>query len=283
MDKKIIVQGYHGCFHEEAAKKYFGQSDLEITPTDTFPLLAKRLVNNPGDHLAIIAIENSIAGSLLQNYRLLRENHLRVIGEVYLRIEHNLMALRGQRLSDISEVISHPMAINQCLEFFNDFPKIKLVEAADTALSARKLRDGDLKGTAAIASKVAAEIYDLEILAPGIETSDMNYTRFFIVQDATQTIPNGNFDKASVYLRVPHARGSLLKVLEIIHRHGINMSKLQSFPVLGIISEYYFHIDLEFEKVQSYRDLIEELQNHTTMMEILGVYKRASIYDSVTV
>ena len=272
--QKIIVQGYPGCFHEEAAHKHFGELPLEIVPARTFADLATTLVDDPNDHLAIIAIENSIAGSLLQNYRIIRENHLRVTGEVYLRIKHNLMALAGQSITDIKEIHSHPMALNQCLDFLREYPHIRIVEKEDTALSAKQIRDNNLKGVAAIASLTAAEIYDLEILAKGIETSKINYTRFFIVQDSTQPLVLSAFDKASIYLRVPHQKGSLVKVLQIISDHSINIIKLQSYPVLGEVNTYYFHLDLEFDDLDDYEDCIDELQDVTTMIEVIGLYKR---------
>jgi len=275
--QKVIVQGYSGCFHEEAAHKYFGELPLEIVPTRTFSDLAHTLVHNPDDHIAILAIENSIAGSLLQNYRIIRENHLRVIGEVYLRIEHHMMALSGQSIDDIYEVHSHPMALYQCLDYLRNYPHIRLVEKEDTALSAKQISDNNLNGIAAIASSVAAELYDLEILAKGIETSKINYTRFFIVQDSTQPLVLSDFDKASVYLRVPHQKGSLVKVLQVISDRNINVSKLQSYPVLGEVNTYYFHLDLEFGDLDDYEDCIDDLQDVTSMIEVIGLYEKDEV------
>ncbi len=280
--QKVIVQGFPGCFHEEAAHKYFGQLPLEIVPARTFSDLAHTLVHQPDDHIAIIAIENSIAGSLLQNYRIIRENHLRVIGEVYLRIEHHMMALAGQSIDDIYEVHSHPMALNQCLDFLRNYPQIRLVEKEDTALSAKVIRDENVKGVAAIASKTAAGIYDMNILAEGIETSKINYTRFFITQDSTQPLVLADFDKASIYLRVPHRKGSLVKVLQSISDHNINVSKLQSYPVLGEVNTYYFHLDLEFDDLDDYENCIDDLQEITDMIEIIGLYCRDEIKVSET-
>jgi len=273
-NQKIIVQGVAGCFHEEAAHKYFGDFPLEIIPARTFSDLASTLVSNAQDHLAIIAIENSIAGSLLQNYRIIRENHLRVIGEVYLRIKHNLMALPNQSMEDIKEVHSHPMALNQCLDFLREYPHIRLVEKEDTAQSAHNIIVKKMQGVAAIASETAANIYDLNILAKGIETSKVNYTRFFIAQDSTQPLSLSDFDKATIYLRVPHQKGSLVKVLQIVSRHNINLSKLQSYPVLGEVNTYYFHLDLEFDDLDDYENCIDDLQEVTTMIEVIGLYKR---------
>ncbi len=283
LDKKIIVQGFPGCFHEEAAIKYFGTQKLNIIPSTTFNLLGEKLVNNPKDHLAIIAIENSIAGTILQNYRILREKQLRVIGEEYLRIRHNLMALPNQRIEDINEVHSHPMALNQCLEFLAKYPHIRLVESDDTALSAKNIRENKLNNIAAIASETAARIYDLEILNHGIETSNVNYTRFFIVQDATQILPEGAYDKASIYMRVSHEKGSLMRALACLYNNDINLTKLQSFPVLGSVNEYYFHIDVEFDDFKKYKKMMSEIDVATLMVDVLGVYKKANIYDHQTI
>ena len=278
-DKKIIVQGFPGCFHEEAAIKYFAQSDLDFVNALTFESLAKTLQENGQDHLAIIAIENSIAGTILQNYRILRENKFRVIGEVYLRIVHNLLALPNQRLSDITTVSSHPMAINQCLEYFRKLPSIVLNESVDTALSAKQIREGLLSGVGAIASKQAATLYNLEIMEAGIETSKSNYTRFFIVQHADRDLPTKIFNKASIYIRTSHVKGALLKVLECIYAHNINLSKLQSFPILGELNKYYFHLDLEFDDIKNYEDAIYDLSQVTQMIEILGVYTKTDPND----
>lgn len=275
--QKVIVQGVEGCFHEEAARKYFGDIPLDIVSARTFPELAAALVDNPIDHLAIIAIENSIAGSILQNYRIIRENHLRVIGEVYLRISHNLMALPGQKIEDVKEVHSHPMALNQCLDFLRSYPHIRLVEKEDTALSARSIVENNLIGVAAVASQTAADIYGLEILASSIETSKINYTRFFIAQDSTQSLSLASFNKASIYLRVPHQKGSLVQVLQIVSDHNINLTKLQSYPVLGKLNTYYFHLDLEFTDFDDYEECIDALQEVTSMIEVIGLYVKDKV------
>lgn len=282
-DKNIIVQGFPGCFHEEAARKYFQTNDLQIVPSTTFELLANKLSTNPKDHIAIIAIENSIAGTILQNYRILRENQFRVVGEVYLRIRHNLMALPNQKIDEIKEVHSHPMALNQCLEFLSNYPHIRLVESDDTALSAKNIRDNGLENIAAIASETAANIYNLEMLNKGIETSNVNYTRFFIIQDAIELLQEGDFNKASIYMRVAHEKGSLMRALACLYNNEINLTKLQSFPVLGKINEYYFHIDLEFDDFKKYQKMMKEIETETLMVEVLGVYKKANVYDHQTI
>lgn len=279
MDRRLIIQGYPGCFHEEAAVRYFGTTDLELVPSNSFPELAGLLLHNQADHLAIIAIENSIAGTLLQNYRILRENRFRVIGEVYLRIKHNLMALPGQDMEDIVEVRSHPMAIYQCLSFFEGHKAIKLVESVDTALSAKEIAETNTRGTGAIASTRAAEIYGLEILQQGIETSKKNYTRFFIVQGENVAVPKGDFNKASIYVRVSHEKGSLMRVLDEVVQQDINLSKLQSYPVLGEMNQYYFHLDLEFDDQEQFHRLDKRLEQCTLTKEIMGIYQKAPIDD----
>ena len=226
-----------------------------------------------------MAIENSIAGSILQNYRILREKDFWISGETYLRIEHQLMALPGQDISDIKEVKSHPMAIYQCYDFLNQYEHIHLTEAADTAIVAQQIKENNLTGVAAIGSKLAAEIYGLNIIAEGIETSKVNYTRFIIISRDGEYTSLGNADKASIYLRVPHAHGSLLKVIEKIAQHGINISKLQSFPVLGELSQYYFHLDLEFDDISRYENCLEDLKAVSHGLDELGIYKKATTYD----
>ncbi len=275
---KIIIQGYKGCFHEEAAQKYFRREDLQTVPSDSFDALADLLSTQGQEHLAIMAIENSIAGSILQNYRILRERKFRVLGEVYLRIKHNLMALPGVKIEDLKQVSSHPMAINQCLDFFSDY-NIKLVKSEDTALSAKRVAEQGKATRGAIASKAAAKIYDLNILAESIETSKINYTRFFILQNGEQPIPQGIFNKASIYLRVLDKPGCLLKALQIIADNNSNISKLQSYPVLGKVNEYYFYLDLEFDDVSQYETIMENLKAVSSELTELGVYNKASVYD----
>ncbi len=278
-EQKIIVQGFPGCFHEEAAMKFFGQTELNFVNARTFELQAQALQENRSDHLSIIAIENSIAGTILQNYRILREQGFRVVGEVYLRIVHNLMALPGEKVTTLERVSSHPMAINQCLDYFKKYPSINLVESDDTALSAKLIREGATAAVGAIASSRAADLYDLEILQAGIETSKTNYTRFFIVQHPDQPLPDTAFNKASIYLRTAHQKGALLGVLEKIYAHNINLSKLQSFPILGEVNKYYFHLDLEFESMEDYEKAIHDLHEVTTLIEVLGVYTKAEVDD----
>lgn len=272
---KVAIQGYPGSFHDIAARQYWGERQTEMFPADSFDILATMLREGQTD-VAVMAIENSIAGTLLQNYRILRENNFWVSGEIYLRIRHNLLALPGARLEDITEVASHPMALNQCLTFLQTLPHAKLVESEDTALSAKILASGTDTSKACIASTAAAHLYGLDVLAPGIETNKTNYTRFFIVnRHKTEVSPDA--DKASVYIRIPDRKGQLLKVLQAIDSHSLNMCKLQSFPVLGSFREYFFHIDIEFDHISQYLGLRSDLEALTFEYQETGIYKRADV------
>jgi len=279
MDRKVklITQGIPGSFHFEACAKYFEYDSLEIVTADSFLKVADGLKNDISIDFGVMAIENSIAGSIIQNFKILRENRFRIVGEVYLPIQHNLLALPGVTLNEISEVHSHPMALNQCLKYLSQYPKIKLVTAKDTASSAQKIRDGSLRDIAAIASKSSASIYGLNILAESIQTSKINYTRFVIIQKDESQIPEGTFDKASIYIRTQHRKGSLLKVLQKIYDQDINLSKLQSYPVEDNLNKYYFYLDLEFESTQQYEKAIIGIDEVTEHLEVLGVYKRHDI------
>lgn len=277
--EKCLIQGYEGSFHESAMRCYFGADTYIAEPCDSFDILAKSLDEGLAP-VALMAIENSIAGSILQNYRILREHELEIVGEQYLQIQHQLMALPGQKIEDIKTVISHPMALNQCLEFLNSYPTIERKEFSDTALAAKVISENKSAGFAAIASKLAAEIYGLEILAPNIETVESNYTRFFVVQKRRGKL-NLNIDKASIYIKLKHEQGSLLRVLSILNDKRINLSKLQSFPVLGALHEYYFYLDLEFENLSNYNSCIQLLKHECIDCEIMGEYTKANIDLSV--
>lgn len=279
MNKTIAIQGYQGCFHQEAAAKYFNSAKLSVLECDTFNKLGDAISKEVAP-IGIMAIENSIAGSILQNYRILRENDFTIVGEVFLRIVHNLMVLPGDNINDLKEVSSHPMAINQCLQFFKQQPHIKLVESNDTALSAKLVSENSVKGYGAIASKTAAQLYGLEILNESIETSKINYTRFFIIQKSEGVTNYDEINKASIYLRVLDKPGCLLKVLKIIEDQNTNISKLQSYPVLGKVSEYFFHLDLEFAHYEHYKNIMNRLQDVTIELKELGSYKKATVYDN---
>jgi prephenate dehydratase len=271
MKEKIAIQGYPGSFHDEVCKLYYGDQAI-VVPADSFSILGNMLETGQVDK-AIMAIENSIAGTILQNYRILREAGFWITGEKYLRIKHNLMSNKGVSFDDIREVHSHPMALNQCLKFLSKFDHIKMVETEDTALSAMHVKESKRKELASISSLKAAELYGLEILNEGIETNKTNYTRFFMLSKHRQKL-DAKVDKASIYLRIPDVKGQLLKVLQVIDDHELNMSKLQSFPVLGKLREYFFHIDIEFDQLDQYERLRTELQKFTHEFTELGIYER---------
>ncbi len=223
-----------------------------------------------------MAIENSLAGSILPNYTLIKDSHMKIIGEIYLRIRQNLVALPGQKITDISEVYSHPMAILQCQMFFDQYPKIRLIESLDTALSARDIKEQGLMGIGAIASGLAAKKYDLEILATGIETNKMNYTRFLILKENNDDTDKyeSNVNKASIHFALAHKTGSLSKILSILSYYDINLTKIQSMPIMGKDWEYQFYIDLMFDDYDWYRKSIDAISPFTSELGILGEYEK---------
>ncbi len=279
LKKKVVIQGYPGSFHDEAARKYF-KTDIKGVPADTFEILAQILNDGEADY-GLMAIENSIAGTLLQNYRILRENNYWISGEVYLRIQHNLLVNPGVKMEDITEVESHPMAINQCLEFLSKYPKVKRIESKDTALSALNLKKRPKTSRACIASLAAAELYDLKVLQGSIETNKSNYTRFFVVGRSKELYDTRKTNKVTAYIRIPDKKGQLLKVLQRIEDHDLNLSKLQSFPVIGAFREYFFHMDIEFDHIDQYFDLKDDILEVTSEYDELGIYARADINDAI--
>ena len=255
-----------------AAQQFFGKN-IGVIPCATFREVIKLASSKKESDGGVMAIENSIAGSILANYNLLQRSNLVITGEVYLQIRQNLLVNRGVGLDDIREVHSHPMAIQQCFDFL-DKHNWKLVETEDTALSAKHVHQHKSKHIAAIASKLAAELFDLEILSPNIHTLKNNYTRFLILrrEEAAKEIDGAN--KASVSFHTDHSRGSLAKVLAKIAEDGINLSKLQSFPIPDTDFKYSFHADMEFEDVTQFEKVIKDIGPLTEYLKIYGVYKR---------
>ena len=272
MSKKVSIQGYEGSFHQFAAQQFFSK-DVEVIPCATFREVVKIASNKKESDGGVMAIENSIAGSILPNYNLLQKSNLRIIGEIYLQIGQNLMVNPGVTLKDIREVHSHPMAIQQCLEYLDKFDW-KLVETEDTALSAKHVHQHRSKHIAAIAGKLAAELFSLNIIAPNIQTMKNNYTRFLILQREDVATKVENADKASVNFHTDHSRGSLARVLTKIAEGGINLSKLQSFPIPGSDWEYSFHADMEFDSMEQFNSVIENIKTITADLKIYGVYKK---------
>lgn len=268
----VAIQGFEGSFHQIAARHYFGPTAL-TTPCATFGEVVRQVSSATVSH-GLMAIENSIAGSILPNYNLLRQAGLRVTGEVYLQISQHLMALPGQQLDDIREVHSHPMALLQCADFLNQHGPWRLVETEDTALSAQRIREGLRMGTAAVAGKLAAELFDLEILGKDIHSEKKNYTRFLVVDRPENTAAVEQPNKASLYFHTTHAQGSLAQVLVRIADQGINLSKLQSFPIPAKTWHYYFHADLEFDTPGQLEAALQAMKPVTEGLEVLGVYHK---------
>ncbi len=266
--KRVAIQGIKASFHEEAAFKFFGE-DIETIECTSFKQTFQKLANGEADFV-VMAIENSIAGSLLPNYSLLREYNFPVIGEVYLHIQLHLMALPGVAFEDIKTVTSHPIAIRQCGDFLDDYPDLKIIESSDTAACAKKIKEEQLTDTVAIANTLAAKLYGLNILERRIESNKKNYTRFLILTDKQIEIKNAN--KASLCFQVSNDVGSLANVLNILAENDINMSKIQSMPVLGKRNEYNFYVDVEWSNSKSYDDAIRRILKHTVNFSIMGEY-----------
>jgi prephenate dehydratase len=268
---KVSIQGYEGSFHQVAAQQYLGK-DVEVIPCATFKEVIKIASNKKESNGGVMAIENSIAGSILPNYTLLQKSNLKIVGEVYLPIKQHLLVNPGVKLEDIKEVHSHHMAIQQCMEYLDKYDW-KLVETDDTALSAKHIQQHKSKHIAGIASKLAAELFQLDIIAPNIHTQKNNYTRFLILQRADDVLSISDANKASVNFETDHSKGSLAKVLTKIAEGGINLSKLQSFPIAGTNFKYSFHADMEFENTVQFNSVIEEIKPLTAQIKIYGVYK----------
>jgi prephenate dehydratase len=266
--KRVAIQGIKASFHEEAAFKFFGD-DIETIECTSFKQTFQKLANGEADFV-VMAIENSIAGSLLPNYSLLREYNFPVIGEVYLHIQLHLMALPGVTFEDIKTVTSHPIAIRQCGDFLDDFPDLKIIESSDTAACAKKIKEENLTDTVAIANTLAAKLYGLNILERRIESNKKNYTRFLILTDKQSEIIGAN--KASLCFQVSNDVGSLANVLNILAESNINMSKIQSMPVLGKRNEYNFYVDVEWSNSGNYDDAIRRILKHTVNFSIMGEY-----------
>ena len=271
MGKKISIQGFEGSFHQSAARKFFGE-DVEVVCCSTFKELVRTAQNKIESDGGVMAIENSIAGSILPNYNLLQKSNLKIVGEVYLQIDQNLLVNPGVKLEDIREVHSHPMALLQCSDFLEKHDW-KLIETEDTALSARHIHENKSGHIAAIAGELAATIFDLEIIAPNIQTQANNYTRFWVLQNADMHCGVEGADKASVIFETDHSKGSLAKVLLRISECDINLSKLQSMPIPGSDWKYSFHADCEFTHVEQLRKALDQIRPYTADVKVYGVYK----------
>ncbi|MEN8251291.1 MAG: prephenate dehydratase [Bacteroidota bacterium] len=271
---KIGIQGIKASFHDMAARAYFKDREIEIVEIRDFRTLAEITANGEVDY-SMMAIENTIGGSLLPNYGFIREFGLKVLGEEYLRISMQLMAMPGTKIEDVTEVISHHMAIRQSLSFLREHPDWKVSEVADTAASARKVVDEKLEGVAAIAGCLAAKTYGLEIISPDIETNKQNYTRFLVVANKGENHVDES-DKSSVRLILSHTPGSLSHALQVLHEYGLNLTKIQSVPIIGKPYEYAIHFDIEYSDYTIYQVAMDKIKTLALETNILGVYKKGA-------
>ncbi|MEN2402379.1 prephenate dehydratase [Flavobacterium sp. MC2016-06] len=271
MTTKIAIQGIKGSFHHQVVKEYFAEN-VEIDECLSFEELIDSLLAGKSDQ-AVMAIENSIAGPIIPNYALIDKNNLHIIGEHYLSIHQNLMALKGQKIEDIKEVHSHPMALLQCMDFLKTYPNIKLVEDKDTAETARRIQEKQLTGIAAIASKTASEMYDLEILAPEIQTIKNNMTRFVIIKKQNSFLPESEINRASIKFELDHKRGSLAAVLNVMSDCKLNLTKIQSLPKIETPWKYSFFVDVTFEKYEDFAKAKTLLNIMAEYFKVLGEYK----------
>ena len=271
MSTRVAIQGGQASFHHVAANLYFGKDGLELCESRTFRQQCLAVVERRAD-VAVMAIENSLTGSILPNYVLLQRFQLHIQGEIYLRIKQNLMALPGQELSDIHTVRSHPIALEQCSDFLSETPQINCIESFDTAESAREIRESNLLGAAAIASALAAQIYKLTILAASIENVKQNYTRFLVLTaDDQNTETSAN--KASLSFHVSHEVGALADILNIFRDHAINLGLIQSVPIPGRPDEYTFHVDVEWQDRNKFEQAMEKVRRGAKELTILGEYR----------
>ena len=280
VNKAVSIQGYQGSFHQMAAETYFGDG-VKVIPCATFRDVIKIAEDKKLSNGGVMAIENSIAGSILPNYTLLQNNQtLKITGEIYLPIAQHLMVNPGVRLDDINEVHSHHMAIQQCMEYLGK-RHWKLVETEDTALSAKHVFQRKSKHIAAVASRLAADMFGLEIVAENIHTQKSNYTRFLILERIEETEPVSNANKASINFITDHTKGSLAKVLTLIASEGINLSKLQSMPIAGTNFKYSFHADLEFDSLLQFNKVLKVIDQFTEQVKVFGIYRNGQMADYI--
>ncbi|MFG6686585.1 prephenate dehydratase [Mariniflexile sp. HNIBRBA6329] len=273
MIKTVAIQGVKGSFHHIVSQQYFDKP-VDAIECSTFDQVVDSLITKECD-AAIMALENSIAGSIIPNYALINKFGLHIVGEHYLDIQHNLMALPNQNIKEIKEVYSHPMALLQCMEFFKLHPHIKLVEDKDTAEVAQRIQEKQLKGVGAIASAMAAEIFELDILAPSIQTIKHNETRFVIVKRLNSEIPENQINKASVRFEADHKRGSLAAILNVMSDCKLNLTKIQSLPIVETPWKYAFFVDVTFEKYDDFKKGKSIIEIMAQSFKVLGEYKNA--------
>jgi len=275
MKQRIAIQGIRGSNHHQVSREFFGD-DTDLVESMSFDYLVDRLLDKSAD-VGVMAIENSIAGSIIPNYALVYHNDLHIIGEHYLNINHNLMVLKGQTIDDIEEVRSHPMALLQCKEFFRDYPNIKLVEDVDTAETAKRIQEQQMMHVAAIAPKVAAVLYDLDIVAERIQTIKNNATRFIIVSTKNKVIPKKEISKASIRFVTDHKRGSLAAVLNVMSDCNLNLTKIQSLPIIETPWKYAFFVDVTFDEYTRFEKAKALLDIMSEDLKVLGEYKNVRL------
>lgn len=272
--RKVAIQGGLGAYHGIAAQNFFAGEEVEIIPCNTFRDIF-RCIHKDANMVGIMAIENTIAGSLLPNYELLKEHKLPIAGEYKQRISHCLATLPGQTIHDIKEVQSHPIALMQCTDFLDTLPDIKIVEHEDTALAARDIARDKTMGMAAICSESAADMYGMEILARGIETNKHNFTRFLIFANpwiVDEMQKDEVLNKASLVFTTPHTEGSLSHILSVFSFYNINLTKIQSLPIIGCEWEYQFYVDVRFSDYTRYKQSLQAIRPLTSELKILGEY-----------
>lgn len=273
MKKLVAIQGIKGSFHHQVATSLMGEA-IDIVECMTFEGLADHVADGFAK-VGVMALENSIAGAILPNYGLIDKNHLHITGEYYLDIQQNLMALPGQSISEIQEVHSHPMALLQCMDFLKSLTGVKLVEDEDTALTAKRISEQQLKGIAAIGSSLAASLYKLNILEKSIQNVKNNMTRFVMVEKGNAQITDANFNKVSLKFELEHQKGSLANVLRIMQEFDLNLTKIQSLPLVHTPWRYAFFVDAVFERPETFEMALPQLLKHTHQLKIIGVYKNA--------
>lgn len=280
MQRRVTIQGVAGCYHDAAARNYFAdrypEDTVQTIPCDTFPRMFE-VLEQDASLIGVLAIENTIAGALLQNHELLRKSPLSVVGEFKMRISHVLAALPGQNIDDLDSVFSHPMALMQCDNFFRTHPHLKKIEHFDTAGAARDIADGGIRGRGAVCGEYAAQLYGLDILQKSIETNKRNFTRFLILADpliAPELIPDdSNINKASIVFTLPHTQGALSKILTILSFYDMNLSKIQSTPILGREWEYRFYLDLTFRSYARFMQAVSAIRPLMSDFRLLGAYR----------
>lgn len=275
MIKTVAIQGIRGSYHHIVALQYF-EHPVDVIECMTFDRVVESIITNESD-VAIMALENSIAGSILPNYALINKYDLHIVGEHYLDIQHNLMALPNQTMEDIKEVYSHPMALLQCKEFFKNYPHIKLVEDKDTAEVSERIHLHQLKNIGAIASVMAAEIFELDILARSIQTIKQNETRFAIVKKVNSLVPENEINKASLKFEADHKRGSLAAILNVMSDCKLNLTKIQSMPIIETPWKYAFFVDVTFETYADFKKAKSIIEIMATNFKVLGEYKNAKL------